>query len=64
MKPDAVKLGGSVMITPDIIEDRPIVLKIESIGKYGLALGIAPKGYNLEHGIGIDSLSWGIGGSG
>lgn len=52
------------MIEPEILEEWPLILKIETIGKYGLAIGIAPKNYSLEHGIGIDSLSWGIGGSG
>jgi hypothetical protein len=53
-----------VLISPEISDDKPIILKIETIGKYGLAIGIAPQNYNLENGIGIDSLSWGIGGSG
>ena len=52
------------MISPEIEEGKPIELELVSIGKYGLAIGLAPLNYPLENGIGIDSLSWGIGGSG
>ena len=64
VKSDSLKLGGSIMISPEIEEGKPIELELVSIGKYGLAIGLAPLNYPLENGIGIDSLSWGIGGSG
>lgn len=64
MDPTAHKLGGCVLVTPEISEDVPIVIEIISIGKMGLAIGIGPESYPLENGIGIDSLSFAIGGSG
>ena len=52
--PSTHKLGGCVLITPEISEDEPIVIEIISIGKMGLAIGIGPESYPLENGIGID----------
>lgn len=53
-----------MLITPEITEEEPIVIEILSLGKLGMAIGIGPESYPLENGIGIDSLSFAIGGSG